>query len=86
MYSIGNEQFYRNQNLPVGYGAVVVIYDTTAFEWRTKSTFLRMLALRLLLSTVCVEKYIPNLFSENMTVSNIVVWQVNSDMRKYYQK
>ena len=66
-------------------GAIVVMHDTTAFEWRTKSTFLRMLAPRLLLSTVCAEKYIPDLPSGNMTVSNIAAWQVNVDTRKYCQ-
>ena len=55
-------------------GAVVVMHDTAAFEWRTKSTFLRMLAPRLLLSVVCAEKYIPDLPSGDMTVSNIAAW------------
>ncbi len=66
-------------------GAVVVMHDTAAFEWRTKSTFLRMLAPRLLLSVVCAEKYIPDLPSGDMTVSNIAAWQVNDDTRKYCQ-
>lgn len=66
-------------------GAVVVMHDTAAFEWRTKATFLRMLAPRLLLSTVCAEKYIPDLPSGNMMVSNIAAWQISADTRKYCQ-
>lgn len=66
-------------------GAVVVMHDTTAFEWRTQNTFLRMLAPRMLLSAVCAEKYIPDLPSGNMQVSNIASWQINADTRKYCQ-
>lgn len=66
-------------------GAVVVMHDTAVFELYTKDTFLRMLAPRLLLSTVCAEKYIPDLPSGDMSVSNIAAWQVNTDTRKYCQ-
>lgn len=66
-------------------GAVIVMHDTTVFEWRLKETFLRMLSPRLLLSVVCAEKYIPDLPSGNMMVSNIAAWQINADTRKYCQ-
>ena len=66
-------------------GAVVVMHDTTVFEWRTDLTFLRMLAPRMLLSAVCAEKYIPALPSGDMAVSNIAAWQVSADTRKYCQ-
>lgn len=66
-------------------GAIVVMHDTTVFEWRRDFTFLQMLAPRLLLSAVCAEKYIPDLPSWDMKVSNIAAWQVSSDTRKYCQ-
>lgn len=66
-------------------GAVVVMHDTSAFELCSKESFLRMLAPRLLLSTVCAEKYIPALPTGNMTASNIAAWQISSDTRKYCQ-
>ncbi|MEY8338952.1 class I SAM-dependent methyltransferase [Lachnospiraceae bacterium 62-35] len=66
-------------------GAIVIMHDTTVFEWRLKETFLQMLAPRLLLSAVCAEKYIPDLPSGNMTTSNIAAWQVSADTRKYCQ-
>lgn len=66
-------------------GAVVVMHDTAAFELCSKESFLRMLAPRLLLSTVCAEKYIPDLPTGNTVASNIAAWQVNADTRKYCQ-
>lgn len=66
-------------------GAIVIMHDTTVFEWRRDFTFLRMLAPRLLLSAVCAEKYIPDLPSWDMTVSNIAAWQINPDTRRYCQ-
>lgn len=66
-------------------GAVVVMHDTTVFEWRTKATFLRMFSPRLLLSAVCVNKLIPELPSGDMTASNIAAWQITSDSITYCQ-
>lgn len=64
-------------------GAIVVMHDTTVFEWRTKDTFMRMLSPRLLLSSVCADKYIPKLPSGDMIASNIASWQVTADTMKY---
>ncbi|WP_074673007.1 hypothetical protein [Selenomonas ruminantium] len=66
-------------------GSIVVMHDTTVFEWFTEYTFLKMLSPRLLLSAVCAPKYIPDLPSGNMVASNIAAWQINSDTRKYIQ-
>jgi len=93
LYSVDTaKQFYRNPELPVGYCAIEKYRDLLNRTWHIisgqdpKSIFLRMLAPRLLLSTVCAEKYIPDLPSGNMTVSNIAAWQVNADTRKYTVK
>lgn len=66
-------------------GAVIVIHDTTVFEWRLKNVFLKMLASRLLFSVVCAEKYVPDLPSGGMNVSNIAACQINSDTKHYCQ-
>lgn len=67
--------------------AVVVIHDTTVFELRFDYSFMRMLSPRILLSSVCAEKYIPNLPSgcpNGITnASNIAALQITPDTRKY---
>ena len=64
-------------------GAVVVMHDTTLYEWRLENTFMKCFAPRILLSAVCADKYVPKLPSGSMIASNIAAWQISSDTRKY---
>ena len=81
------ETLYFISALPyLNNGAITIMHDTTVYAWMDNKhvdCFMKMFAPRLLLTSVCAEKLIPNLPSGNMNVSNIAAWQISEDTRKY---